>query len=127
MTRYFYEVVTEAFKSRLYFDIEFPREVNPELDGYSCVQTWIKLVCHCLNIQYNITCNSTHVIQMDATVETKFSNNIECGKFVKTIVNATKDYIDTGKTSKYLPADDADLSMEKVSLLRTLDTKSPEP
>ena len=39
----FYEVIPEGAACKLYFDLEFSKELNPEHDGVEMVKTFIKV------------------------------------------------------------------------------------
>ena len=46
MDKHFYEVIALHHTCRLYFDIEFERQLNPGLDGVAALDTFIQYVCH---------------------------------------------------------------------------------
>ncbi|XP_072164738.1 DNA-directed primase/polymerase protein-like [Diadema setosum] len=69
----FYEIIQEGAACKLYFDLEFPRDSNPDLDGSAMVQTLIKFVIYQLRRVYNVHCHERHVINLDASTDSKFS------------------------------------------------------
>ena len=96
--RNFYEVIPEGQLCRLYFDLEFYKSENPDLQGSDVLDTFIHLVCFYLREKFGISCNRGDIIDLDSSTSDKFSrhlifhmseslfcNNIECGNFVKYI------------------------------------------
>ena len=96
--RKFYEVIPEEQLCRLYFDLEFYKTKNPDLQGISILDTFINLVCFYLREKFDISCNRGDIIDLDSSTSDKFSrhlifhmpgslfcNNIQCGNFVKYI------------------------------------------
>ncbi|XP_071498673.1 DNA-directed primase/polymerase protein-like [Diadema antillarum] len=69
----FYEIIQEGAACKLYFDLEFQRDSNPDLDGNAMVQTLIKFVIYQLRQVYNVHCHKSHVINLDASTDSKFS------------------------------------------------------
>ncbi|KAJ8022532.1 DNA-directed primase/polymerase protein [Holothuria leucospilota] len=72
----FYEIIPEGAACKLYFDLEFQKEFNPELDGVAMVTDFVKLVCSKLDQVYNISCTQKNVIILDASTDKKFSNHL---------------------------------------------------
>ena len=94
--RNFYEVIEEGQLCRLYFDLEFYKNENPNLNGFSLLDMLINIVCFYLLRKFNIHCSRGNIMDLDSSTEDKFSrhlifhlpqaifaNNIECGNFVK--------------------------------------------
>ncbi|XP_033122326.1 DNA-directed primase/polymerase protein-like isoform X1 [Anneissia japonica] len=72
----FYEVIPEGATCKLYFDLEFDKEVNPEHDGKQMVQTLIKFVCSKLHSIFQVQANIKQVVVLDASTEKKFSHHL---------------------------------------------------
>lgn len=96
--RNYYEVIPEGAACRLYFDLEFKREFNPEKDGAKMVDIFIKYVCYQLKGLYDLTCNRKFIVDLDSSTSSKFSrhlifhlpgavfkDNINVGNFVRRI------------------------------------------
>lgn len=98
--RYHYEVIAEGTVCKLYFDLEYNKEKNPNKDGSKLVDTFIKYVCVWLKNQFNIQCDRSIVLDLCASTDVKFSrhlifqipnhafrNNIHVGNFVQYIIS----------------------------------------
>lgn len=96
--RNYYEVIPEGAACRLYFDLEFKTKFNPQKDGASMVDIFIKYVCHHLKNIYGVDCNRKYIIDLDSSTSSKFSrhlifhlpgavfkDNIHAGNFVRRI------------------------------------------
>ena len=96
--RHFYEVIPEGHFCRLYFDLEFYKNENPDLNGTDTLEVFIDLVCFYLIKKFGICCNRGNVIDLDSSTKEKFSrhlifhipnvvfcSNVECGNFVRYI------------------------------------------
>ncbi|KAI6653757.1 DNA-directed primase/polymerase protein [Oopsacas minuta] len=92
---HFYEVIVEGTACRLYFDIEFPKLLNPNINGVELLEIFIQFVCYCLHSIFGISCDRHNVMDLDSTSGRKFSrhlifhlpntafqNSREVGKFV---------------------------------------------
>ncbi|XP_068746764.1 DNA-directed primase/polymerase protein-like isoform X3 [Montipora capricornis] len=101
--RNYYEVIPEGAACRLYFDLEFKREFNPEKHGAKMVDIFIKYVCYQLKDMYNLTCNRESIVDLDSSTSSKFSrhlifhlpgavfkDNINVGNFVRHILALLK-------------------------------------
>lgn len=94
--QHFYEVITEKYACRLYFDIEYSVVCNPYLNGIDTLNIFIDYICYCLLLCYNLRCFRHNVLDLDSSSPQKFShhivfhlangsifqNNLEMGKFV---------------------------------------------
>ncbi|XP_069796076.1 DNA-directed primase/polymerase protein isoform X2 [Narcine bancroftii] len=94
-----YEVIPEAAVCHLYFDLEFMKQTNPELDGKEMVSKLIQYVCQKLGELYNIHCSVKDVLNLDSSTHEKFSrhlvfhflnaafkSNIDVGNFIRKIM-----------------------------------------
>jgi len=104
--RHFYEVIPSNANCHMYFDLEFDRTVNPFLDGEKLIERWIDFVIFCLNHELGVPSGRNHVIELDSTTDTKFSqhliwhipntvfkNNLEVGNFVHSICDSLRSYL----------------------------------
>jgi hypothetical protein len=93
--RHFYEVIVSDMPCRLYFDLEFRKEFNSELNGDSLVQSLKISILEALELLYfKDKIFDKRVVELDSTTDEKFSrhliypgvmfqNNCVMGKFVK--------------------------------------------
>lgn len=125
--RHYYEVIPIDSPSHLYFDIEYARKENPDLDGLMILETFIEYVSYCLFKQFHINSSRCNVVDLDSSTESKFSrhlvfhfdenlvfvNNVACGKFVKDICHSLKSFLSTGKSNEFLPVQISNENSEK--------------
>ena len=126
--RHFYEVISEGSACKLYFDIEFNKESNRDVFGPVLVDIFVNYVTSCLSVKYGVDCQRDHVLVLDSSTATKFSqhlvfnimdtvfeNNVVCGKFVKAIAvaarNAVFDDLFDGYANAYHNTHGQDLDM----------------
>ncbi|XP_046544242.1 DNA-directed primase/polymerase protein-like [Haliotis rubra] len=74
--RHHYEVIPEGGVCKLYFDLEFAKEVNPNSNGLQMVDTFIKYVCTWMQHHYKVCCERQDVLDLDASTEKKFSRHL---------------------------------------------------
>ncbi|XP_071107851.1 DNA-directed primase/polymerase protein-like [Haliotis cracherodii] len=104
--RHHYEVIPEGGVCKLYFDLEFAKEVNPDSNGLQMVEIFIKYVCTWLQHHYRVHCDRQDVLDLDASTEKKFSrhlvfqlqdvvfkDNVGAGHFVHHIFNKLLDRV----------------------------------
>ncbi|XP_015750339.1 PREDICTED: DNA-directed primase/polymerase protein-like [Acropora digitifera] len=97
--RNYYEVIPEGAACRLYFDLEFKTEFNPDKDGTKMVDIFIKYVCYQLKNMYGLECGRKFIVDLDSSTASKFSrhlifhlpgavfkDNIHVGTFVRHIL-----------------------------------------
>lgn len=101
--RNFYELIEEGMLCRLYFDVEFYKAENINLNGSEMLDTLIDLICFYLQERFKISCERGNIIDLDSSTPDKFSrhlifhlpmavfsDNIECGNFVSYIYEMTR-------------------------------------
>lgn len=76
INRHVYEIIREGYPCRLYFDIEYSKETNPDVNGEFVVELWISLVLWKLDELYGIVIPSRNIIHLDSSTEKKFSRHI---------------------------------------------------
>ena len=104
--RHFYEVIPTDSNCHMYFDLEFNKLLNPCVDGQNLVDLWIEFVSFCLKKELDVTTCRKHVIELDSTTHTKFSqhliwhipytvfkSNLDVGNFVCHICNSLRLYL----------------------------------
>ncbi|XP_025099727.1 DNA-directed primase/polymerase protein-like [Pomacea canaliculata] len=106
LQRYHYEVIPEGAVCKLYFDLEFQRDLNTRADGEAMVDTFIRYVCVWLREMFQIQCDKSDILDLDASTESKFSrhlifqtdnavfsDNISAGNFVREIFWKLEDHL----------------------------------
>lgn len=95
--RCMYEVIAEDAPCKLYFDLEFERNLNPERDGVAMVEHFIDVVCREWEDLFGEHCSRDDVLWLDSSTSKKFSchlifqrmcmfaNNREAGAFVRLV------------------------------------------
>ena len=74
--RNFYELIREGCACKLYFDLEFDREQNAEINGDDLVSILIKFVCELLQTVFSVKCDQSSVLDLDSTSTKKFSRHL---------------------------------------------------
>jgi hypothetical protein len=99
-TRHWYEIIREASPVRLYFDLEFAREPNPQVDGDALTNILLREVCLCLQKDFGVYVRVQDCLVLESSTESKFSRHVivhlpggrlfcdnrHCGRFVKGVV-----------------------------------------
>ncbi|RXG55402.1 DNA-directed primase/polymerase protein [Armadillidium vulgare] len=99
-----YEVIPENCHCKLYFDLEYSKEFNPNLNGTQMVLAFIHIINSFIFQKFGITCNSENVLDLESSTDKKFSrhliynhpqlyfeNNGHIGRFVKDICKYLKE------------------------------------
>ncbi|CAK5074332.1 unnamed protein product [Meloidogyne enterolobii] len=75
--RHFYELVLEDYPCRLYFDLEFPYDVNKEACGPKLTEEFCKVVCRSLHSLLNIDLDPIkNFLILDSSSTSKFSAHV---------------------------------------------------
>ncbi|XP_062518745.1 DNA-directed primase/polymerase protein-like isoform X2 [Corticium candelabrum] len=75
--RHFYEVIPEGHACKLYFDIEFNKELNPNCVGGHLVDKLIEFVGHEMVRVFRIEkCSREDVLDLDSSTDKKFSRHL---------------------------------------------------
>ena len=61
-----YEVIQEGLACKLYFDIEYGKDHNPEVDGSKVLSTFIQYVCYQMKLQFNIDVNKRRILDLES-------------------------------------------------------------
>ncbi|XP_023555450.1 DNA-directed primase/polymerase protein [Octodon degus] len=110
-----YEVIPENAVCKLYFDLEFNKYANPEVDGKKMVALLIEHVCKALQELYSVSCSAEDVFNLDSSTDEKFSHhlifqlhdvafkdNIHAGNFVRKILQPALHLISSEDDDKVL-------------------------
>ncbi|RZF43232.1 hypothetical protein LSTR_LSTR009036 [Laodelphax striatellus] len=102
-----YEIIQELTVCKLYFDIEFNKDVNPFHNGVEMLEIFIKIVCFYLYKLWGIQCSRRNILDMDSSTNKKFSrhlifqlpnavfrDNYNAGNFVKYICKNVQTFVD---------------------------------
>uniref|UniRef100_A0A8D0HAN3 DNA-directed primase/polymerase protein n=1 Tax=Sphenodon punctatus TaxID=8508 RepID=A0A8D0HAN3_SPHPU len=122
-----YEVIPEKAVCKLYFDLEFYKPGNPDVNGEKMVAQLIELVIKKLEELYGVQCSAEDVLNLDSSTDEKFSrhllfllrntafkDNSHVGNFVKTILQPALE--STGnKVDAMDPEDRADCIVSQPS------------
>ena len=95
--RFHYEVILPKMKCKLYFDVEFSKNLNIHKDGHFMVETLINLVNDKLSSDFKVINTASDVLVLESFTEKKFSchlvfqnvvfeNNIQVGGFVDNFI-----------------------------------------
>ncbi|XP_059165897.1 DNA-directed primase/polymerase protein-like [Physella acuta] len=74
--RHHYEIIPKECLCKLYFDLEFLKDFNLEHNGDNMTDILIQYVCLWLKIIYQLDCNRTNVLDLDASTGSKFSRHL---------------------------------------------------
>ncbi|XP_076678438.1 DNA-directed primase/polymerase protein [Andrena cerasifolii] len=71
-----YEIIPEYSPCRLYLDLEYSKELNPNSDGPSMTNTIIDIFCAYFLYHWGLLCNAYNVLNLDSSTSTKFSRHV---------------------------------------------------
>nr|XP_039272767.1 DNA-directed primase/polymerase protein-like [Styela clava] len=74
--RHFYEVIRENKPCHPYFDLEFLKESNTEVDANKIVDDLICFSCNKLESDFGIVCSEWNVLRLDSSTSEKFSQHL---------------------------------------------------
>lgn len=77
-----YEVIPLGAPSKLYFDLEFDRTVQPDKNGPAVVSNLILATCQVLKDLYDLIVTEKDVLVLDASTPAKFSQHLIFQGFV---------------------------------------------
>ncbi|XP_008559029.1 DNA-directed primase/polymerase protein isoform X2 [Microplitis demolitor] len=103
-----YEVIPEGNPCCLYLDLEYQNDLNPRKNGPHMTQTLIEIIiCYFLK-HWGLSITKKNVLNLDSTTQSKFSrhlifrikdtaftDNINAGRFIKSICSDIEEYIAT--------------------------------
>ena len=129
-----YEVIQEKSVCKLYFDLEFMFASNPSKDGVDMTNNFIRIVCHFLHKEFDISCSRKDIIDLKGTSDLKFSRHLifnipgvafgtngHVGYFVKMVCGKVRLWKE-GKEAIQV----SDVSLQNVKDLFVLDSKGNE-
>lgn len=128
--RHTYEIILENHPCKLYFDLEFDRKENPELNGIKMLETFVKIVIMFVKQKFDVQCYEEDVLDLDSSTQDKFShhlifqslifsNNFQAGNFVKFVCVEIKKFL-----SENLDPDDNGCFYNGITTKDLLDLKT---
>ena len=79
MSKHFYELIPESTPCRLYFDLEYSVEANPQItldDRESLVEEFIAEICTEFKMVHDISITRSCIVDLDSSTSTKFSRHL---------------------------------------------------
>uniref|UniRef100_A0A915DTC0 DNA-directed primase/polymerase protein n=1 Tax=Ditylenchus dipsaci TaxID=166011 RepID=A0A915DTC0_9BILA len=75
--RHFYEIILENMPCRLYFDLEYYKEFNENIDAEATLDKFLNLCCRCMSdlLGYELD-RSTSFLILDSSTPSKFSAHV---------------------------------------------------
>jgi len=74
--RHYYEIIRENVPCRLYFDLEFEINENPDLDGDEMTRDLVKVLIKHLKLRYELVIDETNVLELGSSSSKKFSRHL---------------------------------------------------
>eukprot|EP00730_Choanoeca_flexa_P017805 TRINITY_DN8610_c0_g1_i2.p1 TRINITY_DN8610_c0_g1~~TRINITY_DN8610_c0_g1_i2.p1 ORF type:complete len:520 (+),score=104.42 TRINITY_DN8610_c0_g1_i2:132-1691(+) len=74
--RHYYELIPEHRPCHLYYDLEYPKAMNPARDGNAMTAALVDATLHHLRVKYNLSVDKQDVLILDSTTERKFSQHV---------------------------------------------------
>lgn len=113
--RHFYEIIREGWPCHAYFDLEFGKEENPDLDGEKAMDSFFHLLKRVLQLRMNIILDEKWIIEFDSSSDVKFSrhvivrlpgaaflDNAHVGHFAQEIIHQAMQQRDGSKFSRMM-------------------------
>jgi len=91
--KHYYEIITEDFNVKLYFDLEFLRAGNEEKNGPIMVQRLIEIINEVVKGKFNIDSSHADVLILDSSTPNKFSNHLIFQNVIFSDFKACKDFV----------------------------------
>ncbi|XP_076241620.1 DNA-directed primase/polymerase protein [Calliopsis andreniformis] len=131
-----YEVIPENCPCRLYLDLEYLKELNPDSDGPSMTNTIIDIFNAYLLSHWGLLCNKYNVLNLDSSTSEKFSrhvifnikdvafkDNYHVGKLVKSVCNDIVNYVLTKETQHNILSHFDKAKLEQLFILTKKDKR----
>ena len=74
--KHVYEIIRENTPCRAYFDLEYQKEYNTEINGNILTAMWINLVVWKLSELYGINLNNDNIVVLDSSTDKKYSKHV---------------------------------------------------
>ena len=103
--RHFYEVIQEGYPCRLYFDLEYQKEDNPNIVQQEILNDFINLINELVEEHFSFTITKKNWMLLDSTIDSKFSahaiihfpnnfifpNNVAMRTFIQAVLQKMSD------------------------------------
>jgi hypothetical protein len=73
---HYYEIIRENFPCRAYFDLEFSKLHNSQLDGDHLTSKWVQIVSDKLKETFNIEVTADNAVVLDSSTNEKYSKHL---------------------------------------------------
>uniref|UniRef100_A0A7E4VBJ6 DNA-directed primase/polymerase protein n=1 Tax=Panagrellus redivivus TaxID=6233 RepID=A0A7E4VBJ6_PANRE len=73
--RHFYEIIQENYPCRLYFDLEYYKADNPDIEEGTILSEFFDLVCTMIREEYGLDIDEKAFLLLDSTTADKFSTH----------------------------------------------------
>lgn len=74
--RHFYEIIRQGWPCHAYFDLEFSKEHNQDIDGDTVVRAFFILLRNALKAKLDIVMDEKWIIEFDSSSNVKFSRHV---------------------------------------------------
>lgn len=74
--RVFYEVIQEQRPCRLYFDLEYDVNLNPQVDGESMINDFKEFIIQALKQTFDISITHADIVDLESSSKEKFSRHL---------------------------------------------------
>jgi hypothetical protein len=74
--KHVYEIIRENCPCRAYFDLEYEKEFNLNIDGNHLTAVWINLVIHKIFELFGITLGKENIVVLDSSTNKKYSKHV---------------------------------------------------
>ena len=113
--KHLYEVINENTPCRLYFDLEYNKAYNPDIDQNALLEDFRHELAKEISDKFQLTLTSESIVDLDSSNETKFSRHwivhlqglfsdaSAVGRFVKQLVGRLAEEIATGQLQTIRP------------------------
>ena len=132
-SKHLYEVIKENTPCRLYFDLEYSKAYNENIDDEQLLEEFQIELAADLKTYYNLTFTKQQIIDLDSSTDAKFSKHwifdfdsdglfedAPCvGRFVKRLVGRLAEELATGQLAKRRP------ELAKHLFVKTKDENKP--
>ena len=74
--KHVYEIIRENTPCRAYFDLEYQKEYNREINGNMLTAIWINLVVWKISELYGVYLNNDNIVVIDSSTDKKYSKHV---------------------------------------------------
>lgn len=74
--RHYYEIIQEGQACHLYFDLEYSKALNPQLDSARMMDTFKRFICQYLKTVHRVIVGLNDIVDLESSSESKFSRHL---------------------------------------------------